>query len=126
MSTNLYGILSILLRLYDVGLTGYSGPHASMIICASLRTSKSHAVWWVNAKNWIVDVKTIVCLESDVPSFPVRPVSCDDRIARYGESLVKATSFKNHPLDSFSRSWRWHPAAHEVLQESSHQRRFRC
>lgn len=49
-----------------------------------------------------------------------RPVSCNDRIAGYGESLIAATSLKIGPLESVCRSQRLHPAAHEVRQASSH------
>lgn len=120
MPTNLYGILSILLRPNDVGLTGYPGPHTSMIICTALETSKSYVVWWMNTKNWTVDVKDDTVPRVGCPVLPRRPVLCNDRIVRYGESLVKATSFKNRPLDGVSRSWRWHPTAQEVLQASSY------
>lgn len=41
MPTPLYGFLPILLQPYDVGLTVISGPHASMIISAALKRSKS-------------------------------------------------------------------------------------
>lgn len=50
MPMHLYGILSMSLRLYDVGLTGYSGPHTSMVICTALQTGKSYVVWRMTAK----------------------------------------------------------------------------